>query len=190
MRVVSELKPRAIVMSGFGRHFKDRKVKCFFGMDEVLHKANVPMLCICGSHQLAGFSFSSNLKKVKALKDQPMRKIGSGEDLPRKAQGGPKYDLSGFFVAEGFFPIKRVKKDPIFAGLPQNMIMRCSHYCEVKRLPAEFILLARSEHCGIEAMRHRERPVYGTQFHAENWEEPYLHGRQIISNFFAMAGLT
>ena len=55
--------------------------------------------------------------------------------------------------------------------------------------PEEFVLLASNENCKIQAMRHKERPIYGTQFHAENWEEPYLHGRQIISNFFSLAGL-
>ncbi len=183
MDIINELQPRAIAMSGFGGHFQSRKVEHFFGMDEVLHNADIPILCFCGSHQVLGFSFNRNLRKVKKLKDEPMRKIHPDEDLPRRAQGDPQYDLSDFFVTDGFFPIKRVKADPLFRGLPHTMIMRCSHYCEVKKLPPDFELLASSGHCGIEAMRHRDRPLYGTQFHPEAYEAPFFHGRTLLENF-------
>jgi GMP synthase-like glutamine amidotransferase len=183
LRVAQDLRPRAIVMSGFGGHFQSRKAAWFLGMDEVLHKADLPMLCLCGSHQVLGFSFNKELRKVRQLRDEPMRKIKTGEDLPRRAQGSPRYDLSGFFVADGFFPITRVKPNPLFRDLPQRMIMRCSHYCEVKKLPPGFELLASSGHCRIEAMCHRRRPLYGTQFHPEAYETPFCHGRVLLENF-------
>jgi GMP synthase-like glutamine amidotransferase len=183
LKVVRDLKPRAVVMSGFGGHFQSRPVKWFLGMDEVLHTADLPMLCICGSHQVLGFSFNKNLRRVKQLRDEPVRKIKANEDFPRRAQGDPKYDLSEFYVAEGFFPITRIKPDPLFRGLPKRMIMRCSHYCEVKKLPSSFELLATSAHSRIEAMRHRSRPLYGTQFHPEAFEAPFFHGRRLLENF-------
>jgi GMP synthase-like glutamine amidotransferase len=181
--VVKELAPRAMVMSGFGRHFQDREVKSFFGMSDVLHQVDLPMLCICGSHQLLGFAFESDLRKVRLLKDQPMRRLKPDEDLPRRAGVDPEYDLSSYFVADGFYPIRQVAKDPLFQGLPARMMMRCNHYCEVKRLPPNFKLLATSGHCRIEAMRHRERPLYGVQFHPEAFDAPFFHGRQLLRNF-------
>lgn len=183
MSVVNSLQPRAIVMSGFGGQFQSRQVEWFRGMDEVLHDANLPMLCLCGSHQVLGFSFNKNLKKARKLRDEPIRKVGLSEDLPRRAQGDPKYDLSSYFIAKGFFSITRVKSDPIFRGLPKVMTMRCSHYCEVKKLPAGFDILASSQHCKIEAMRHCERPLYGTQFHPESYEAPFFDGRRLLGNF-------
>jgi GMP synthase-like glutamine amidotransferase len=183
LRVVKELAPRAMVMSGFGRHFQDREVKSFFGMSDVLHQVDLPMLCICGSHQLLGFAFESDLRKVRLLKDQPMRRLKPDEDLPRRAGVDPEYDLSSYFVADGFYPIRQVAKDPLFQGLPARMMMRCNHYCEVKRLPPNFKLLATSGHCRIEAMRHRERPLYGVQFHPEAFDAPFFHGRQLLRNF-------
>jgi len=183
MALVNELKPRAIAMSGFGGHFQSRQVEWFYGMDEVLHQANVPILCFCGSHQLLGFSFNTDLRRVQQLQDEPMRRLGPEEDLPRRAQGSPDYDLSDFFVGDGFYPIKRVKGDRLFAGLPQTMMMRCAHYCEVKRLPPDFELLASSGHCHIEAMRHVEWPLYGTQFHPEAYEAPFFDGRHLLENF-------
>jgi len=183
MALVQDLQPRAVVMSGFGGHIQSRKVRWFLGIDEVLHKVDLPILCICGSHQVLGFSFNKDLRRVRQLRDEPIRKIKPNEDFPHRAQGDPKYDLSGFFVADGFFPITRIKPDPIFGGLPKRMIMRCSHYCEVKELPPSFELLASSAHCQIEAMRHRERPLYGTQFHPEAYEAPFFHGRMLLENF-------
>ena len=183
MNIVEKLQPHAVVISGFGGHFQSRNIEWFLGIDEVLHKSDIPILCICGSHQLLAFSFNKNLKKLKALRDEPIRRLNSQEDVPRRPRQDPRYDLSGFFVAEGFYPIVRVKQDPIFRGLPRTMIMRCSHYCEVKNLPQDFIILAKSKHCRIEAMRHHNRPLYGTQFHPEAYEEPFLHGQRLLKNF-------
>ena len=112
-----------------------------------------------------------------------MRRLRAGEHWPRRPCTDPDYDLSAHFVAEGFFPIRRVASDPLFAGLPRTMILRCWHYCEVKALPKGFGLLASSDHCRIEAMRHRTRPLYGTQFHPEMYEAPFFHGRRILENF-------
>jgi len=183
MALVHDLKPRAIVMSGFGGHLQSRKVGWFLGINDVLHKADAPILCFCGSHQILGFAFNRDLRKVRQLRDEPMRRIRPDEDFPRRPEGDPKFDLSGFFVAEGFFPINRIKPDPLFSGLPKRMIMRCAHYCEVKKLPPSFELLASSRHCRIEAMRHQNRPLYGTQFHPEAYEAPFFHGRRLLENF-------
>jgi len=184
MKMVRELSPRAIAMSGFGSHFQARKVKWFLGMDEVLHQADLPMICFCGSHQLLGMSFNRNLKRVKLLRDQPMRKLGPGDDVVRHARlSSYVKDYESYFLASGYFLIRQVRADPLFAGLPKTMTMRCAHYCEVKKLPRDFVLLASSSHCRIEAMRHKTRPLYGTQFHPEAWEEPFSQGKKLLANF-------
>ena len=94
--------------------------------------------------------------------------------------------LSSFLVADGFLPVRQVKSDPLFAGLPKTMIMREAHYCEVKKLPPGFVLLATSPMCRIEAMRHKTRPMYGTQFHPEAFAAPWLHGKKLLANFAAI----
>jgi GMP synthase-like glutamine amidotransferase len=181
--VVEQLQPRAIAMSGFGGHFQDHEIEWFWGMNEVLHQCERPMICFCGSHQLLGFAYNLDLTRVERLEDEPMRRLAPGEDLPRRARQSPEVDLSAFYVAEGFYPIRRVRDDPLFAGLPETMTMRCSHYCEVKTLPPGFDLLASSGHCRIAAMRHREKPLYGTQFHPEAYAAPFFHGRALLENF-------
>ena len=61
--------------------------------------------------------------------------------------------------------------------------MRCWHYCEVKTLPPDFQLLASSGHSRIAAMRHADKPLYGTQFHPEAYAAPFFHGRTLLQNF-------
>ncbi len=183
LAVVNELRPRAVVMSGFGGHFEDYDMAGFRGMSAVMHEADLPLLGLCGSHQLLGFAFNRDLRRVRRLYDQPMRRLPPASPLPRRAAPNPACDLSAFFVADGFYPVTQTRADPLFAGLPRRMMMRCSHYCEVKRLPPGFVQLATGGHCRIEAMRHRSRPVYGTQFHPEKYEAPFCHGRTLLANF-------
>lgn len=184
LALVEELKPHAIVMSGFGGHFQDREVRWFLGMDEVMQRAQLPMLCICGSHQLLAHAFSRDLARVERLYDEPIRKLEPEEDFPRQPLlYTPIKDIASYYVASGFYPIRVVKADPLFEGLPPVIHLRCAHYCEVKRLPAGFELLAASKHSPIEAMKHTTRPLYGVQFHPEKYEAPWLDGQQLLKNF-------
>jgi GMP synthase-like glutamine amidotransferase len=153
-------------------------------MNEVMHQADVPMLCICGSHQLLAFAYNRDLTRTPRLYDEPIRKLAPDEDFPRQPLlYTPAEEIANYFVASGFFPIHKVQDDPLFAGLPNPMMMRCAHYCEVKQLPAGFELLASSKHSQIEAMRHATRPVYGVEFHPEKYEGPWLDGRKLLENF-------
>lgn len=58
-------------------------------------------------------------------------------------------------------------EDDIFKGLPGEFVAWESHNDEVTELPPGFISLAHSDNCAIQAMKHRERPLYGLQFHPE-----------------------
>ena len=179
MSVVEEFKPSAIAMSGFA---EPGKAEGFIGVAEVLKTSEIPIICFCGSHQLIDGCLTYNFGKSSQWKPEPMRKIGISEDYPRVPKT-PPYDHSAYFVAAGFFPINRVKDDPIFKGLPHTMLMKCAHYCEIKKLPADFELLASSGHCKIEMIKHKSRILYGTQFHPEAYAEPFLHGKKLLENF-------
>lgn len=63
--------------------------------------------------------------------------------------------------------INILDEDDIFKGLGKTMDVWTSHKDEVKTLPPGFKLLAKSDVCEIEAMKHPEKPVYGIQFHPE-----------------------
>ncbi|MCU0670731.1 MAG: glutamine-hydrolyzing GMP synthase, partial [Myxococcota bacterium] len=73
--------------------------------------------------------------------------------------------------------------DPLFAGLeePAARTVWMSHGDRVLRLPDGFTLLASSDHSPFAAVRHRERPLFGIQFHPE-----VVHtqgGGELLGNF-------
>lgn len=73
-------------------------------------------------------------------------------------------------------------KDDIFQGLGETMDVWTSHKDEVKTLPEDFNLLATSDICEIEAMKHQRKPVYGIQFHPEVHHTQ--QGHLIFENFY------
>jgi GMP synthase (glutamine-hydrolysing) len=81
----------------------------------------------------------------------------------------------------GMGEIEIDEEDALFKGVPKKLRVWVSHYDEVKELPDGFVKLAHSEVCGIEAMRHKELPVFSVQFHPEVWHTE--HGEEILKNF-------
>jgi GMP synthase (glutamine-hydrolysing) len=72
-------------------------------------------------------------------------------------------------------------EDIILKGLPRKFKAWVSHFDEVKELPEGFEALAHSETCGIEAMRHKEKPIFAVQFHPEVWHTE--KGELVLKNF-------
>ena len=74
-----------------------------------------------------------------------------------------------------------LKKDVLFDGVPGNSVAWLSHNDEVSILPPDFEILASSESCKNQAMKHKNKPIYGVQFHPEVEHTEY--GEQIFKNF-------
>jgi hypothetical protein len=183
--LMADLSPRALLLSGCGTWFREFDVQEFWGLEDVLRTSvDLPTLAFCGSHQLLGFIFNHGLRNLSRIEDEPMRPLRPGE--PDLTSG----EHAGLFEEYGYYPIQKVADDPLFADLPDPFVVHEWHYCEVKTLPPEFVLLASNENCRVQAMRHRARPLYGTQFHPESYGPAYPHGRVILRNFFRIAGLS
>jgi len=73
-------------------------------------------------------------------------------------------------------------ENDILKGLGETMDVWTSHKDEVKTLPPGFKLLATSDVCEIEAMKHPDKPVYGIQFHPEVHHTK--QGHLIFENFY------
>ena len=58
-------------------------------------------------------------------------------------------------------------EDELFRGLPDTFVAWESHNDEVQQLPGDFVSLAHSDSCQIQAMKHKTKPLYGLQFHPE-----------------------
>jgi GMP synthase (glutamine-hydrolysing) len=69
----------------------------------------------------------------------------------------------------------------LFAGLPSNLAVWMSHGDRLETLPAGFEVLARSENGIVAAIGHRDRQVFGTQFHPEVHHTP--KGAEMLRRF-------
>lgn len=75
-----------------------------------------------------------------------------------------------------------LQTDPLFNGLSNEDEFQADRTEEVS-LPGDFIHVATSSHCCNEAMMHRERPMYGVQFHPES---SGTAGKKLIENFLSL----
>jgi GMP synthase (glutamine-hydrolysing) len=70
----------------------------------------------------------------------------------------------------GSFPIRLTQNgtaDPLFADFPERFHVQLGHNDRVTVLGPLWHELAASDRCPFQAIRMRDRPVYGTQFHSE-----------------------
>lgn len=141
----------------------------------LIRTTHIPIFGFCGGMQLIGEAFSAKVV--------PMRKLREGETDP-----SPKYH-PGRFKEWGFLPVKIVRRDPLFAGLPDEVLVREAHAYHVIEPPAGFSLLASTAECRVQAFKHGERLLYGTQFHPEAYDDSHPHGRVILQNFFRIVAI-
>ena len=174
---------KAMFITGTGYPWETIPPEATYGINDVLQETEMPVLAACGGHQLLGWCFNHDVRKLKTFKDLPMRKLEPGEpDI------NPNYH-PGYFMETGVHEVEIVQRDPIFIGLKKRFKVPEAHYCEVKRLPPGFVHLARNDNCELQCFRHETKPMYGAQFHAENWSDGYPDGEVFITNFFRIAGL-
>ncbi|TQE20964.1 aminodeoxychorismate synthase component I [Streptomyces ipomoeae] len=72
--------------------------------------------------------------------------------------------------------------DPLFAGIPREFVaVRYHSLCVQEPLPEELVATAWADDGVLMALRHRELPQWGVQFHPESIASQY--GREILQNF-------
>ena len=113
---------------------------------------------------------------------KPMLGVCLGEQAIGEAFGGKLTNLSDVFHGVQT-PIEVVADDPLFAGLPRRMDVGRYHSWVVDRagLPDCLEVTALSAEGYIMALRHRQYPIHGIQFHPESVLTP--QGKQMISNW-------
>ena len=89
-----------------------------------------------------------------------------------EAAGKPEFGKATLIVDE---------EDELFRGLPHEFVVWQSHNDEVTKVPETFQVLAHTKSCPVEAIKVRDRPFYGLQFHPE--VENTEHGSEIFQNF-------
>jgi len=73
----------------------------------------------------------------------------------------------------GYPVIQRLETDPLLDALPRDFRTYVSHEDEVRAVPG-LTVLARSEACGVHALRVPGRRAWGVQFHVEYPPEEQL----------------
>ncbi len=111
--------------------------------------------------------------------DIPILGICLGHQLIAETFGGKvrRGEMGGY--AEVY--VRIVAYDELFEGFDKQIRVWSSHADEVYVMPDEFKLLATSEICDIEAMRHIRRPLYGIQWHPEVAHTQF--GEETYQNF-------
>lgn len=69
----------------------------------------------------------------------------------------------------------------LFAGIPGELDVWMSHGDQVSQVSADFQPLAATDTCPFAAVKHRQLPIYGLQFHPEVTHTP--QGLKILGNF-------
>lgn len=121
-------------------------------------KGRIPILGVCLGHQAIGEAFGATVTHASRLMH------GKTSLLT---------DVAG---------------DIIFKGIKKPVQVARYHSLSVQEstLPEELEVTARSDDGEIMAMRHREYPIYGLQFHPESVMTP--EGSAMIRNFLEAAG--
>jgi GMP synthase (glutamine-hydrolysing) len=83
-----------------------------------------------------------------------------------------EYGLGRLFLTQG---------SPLWEGIEREIPVWLSHGDRVEKPPAGFKIIARTDNAPVAAIQHRERKLFGVQFHPEVAHTPA--GGQIIKNF-------
>ncbi len=141
-------------------------------------------IVIGGGQYLEGSGNSGEIIKRYAG-ELPILGICLGQQLMAKLYGGEVITADIGEYAESEIIVD--DEDEILKGLSPSFSAWVSHKDEVSGLPPDFVKLAHSATCGIEAMAHKSLPLYGVQFHPEVEHTP--KGPAIFKNFLGICGL-
>jgi len=192
-----KFRPDAIVMSGTLADFDYYNPDHIASFKKFIHETKIPVLAICGAHQLVAMAFGASLKTLDDLElDQ------------KRTDRVLEYQYRFVKIVD--------KADPIFEGnddersgvwqdyTKQDDILRVwqNHGVQVNGLPAGFRLLATSYLCKNQMMvkNSDEQLIYCVQFHLEKsfedwsknptrWEHPNesRDGRILFESFLRLA---
>ncbi len=154
---VMQHSPTCVLISGLTPAWTRYDLKTMEPVFGFLKETSLPVLGICGGHQVIGRAF-----------------------------GVPVAPMDGREL--GYTRVELLQEDPLLEGLESPIIIFNMHHEEVKGLPEGFDLLGSSEICPIQIFRHREKEIYGVQFHPElSGRKP--DGKKLLLNFLRRAGV-
>lgn len=173
---IRSMAPSTMVISGNTADWSEYDVATLAGLLEAIRAAPVPILGICGGHQLIG--------RAHGAPWGPLGHLGDGAIDP-----DPQF-APGLRKERGFLPIDVDRACPLFGMVGESPVVFQSHYWHLTDVPAGFRICARSPDSPIQAIAREDRPVFGVQFHPERYDDDHRDGDTILRNFFATARST
>ena len=122
---------------------------------DIIRESTVPLLGVCLGHQAIAVAFGGEVSH---------------------SPSGPLHGKTT--------PVNHNGKG-IFQGLPNPLIGGRYHSLAITRLQQELEVTAKTEDGIIMGIRHKERPIFGLQFHPESVLTP--QGLEIVENFLKIA---
>lgn len=121
-------------------------------------RLNVPVLGICLGHQALGLCFGAKIQRLKKVAHATSSQISL------------------------------IAQSELFREFPKDFSVMRYHSLEVVDLPSELEALAYTKDKVLMAMRHKDLPYFGVQFHPESYFSEY--GLKIFENFLKFKGQT
>lgn len=165
----------AVLVSGHSLDLSYYAPETLAGLTAVYQAWTRPLLGFCGGFQLMAQAYGAPIG--------PMDTIPDGVTNLHLAV---IQNVAGIDQELGFQPVSVRHDHPLFQGLEATPSFYQAHYWEVKQAPAAFDILAHSDHCRIQMLAHQTRPLFGTQFHPEAYDDRFGDGRQFLQNFFQL----
>lgn len=125
-------------------------------------------------------AYSEAVRWIRGIR-RPVLGICFGHQLLGFTFGGRVARLGRRF--EGFDEVEVVEGDDLFAGMSDRIRVYKSNLRVVASVMPGFRLLAKGRDYEVEAFRHESRPIFGVQFHPENYSETYSDGQRVLKNF-------
>ena len=196
-KAACDFKPDAIVVSGTFSDFDYYNPEHIADFNEFIRETKIPVLAICGSHQLVAQAFGAKLKTLDDL-----------ELAEKRADRLVEYQYRFVKITDTLDPIFEGNNDEA-SGVWQDYtkednILRVwqNHGVQVEGVPEGFKLLATSYLCKNQMMVKTAdgQLIYTVQFHLEKsfedwsknptrWEHPNesRDGRILFENFLRLA---
>ncbi len=122
---------------------------------EIIRKSDVPLLGVCLGHQAIAVAFGGEVNH---------------------SPSGPVHGKTALISHNG---------NSIYTGLPNPLVGGRYHSLAIAKLPNDLEVTARTSEGIIMGVKHKQKPIFGLQFHPESVLTP--QGLKIIENFLGLA---